>query len=280
MYFNKQHTIAEPITYTGIALHTGQDVTMTCLPAEEDTGICFRRVDLPNKPMIKARADNIVSTQRCTSIGCREEKWSIHTIEHLMAAISMKGIDNLIIELDGEEPPVTDGSAKVFMSLFEDIDLIEQKKEGNIIKVKEPIYVKDDEATLVVLPYDGFRVTYTLSYQHPVIGTQFVDYEIDFNFFKKEVAPARTFGFAEEVERLHQMGLALGGSLDNAVLIDENDTVNSLRFEDEFVRHKVLDLIGDMAVNGRVKGHFVGVKSGHALNAELSNKIMLQQEAE
>ncbi|WP_335876596.1 UDP-3-O-acyl-N-acetylglucosamine deacetylase [Anoxybacter fermentans] len=190
-----QQTIAKTVTYTGIGLHTGEDVKMTCLPAPEDTGICFRRVDLPQKPMIKVSPMNIVSTKRCTSIGSIEENWYIHTIEHLMAAISMTGIDNLIVELDAGEPPVTDGSAVVFMDLFKEAGLIKQSKKRRVIKITEPIFVRDNDATLVALPYDGLRISYTLSYNHPVIGTQYVDYEINSEVFLKEIAPARTFGF-------------------------------------------------------------------------------------
>lgn len=265
-----QQTIAEPISFTGIGLHTGKDVTIECLPAKEETGIVFRRVDLPEKPEIRATAGHIVSTQLCTSIGCPQGNWAIHTIEHLMAAISMMGIDNLVIQIDSGEPPVTDGSARVFMELFSKAGIVEQSQPCQVTQITESIYVREKGATLVALPYDGFRVSYTLSYAHPVVGTQYVDLEITQETFVQEIASARTFGFEKDVEAMHKQGLALGGSLDNAVLIGTDAPINPLRYPDEFARHKVLDLIGDLAVNGRVQGHFIGIKSGHSLNAKLS----------
>lgn len=274
-----QHTIAQPITLSGIALHTGQEVHIRCLPAPVDTGICFQRVDLPHRPQIQAAAPHIVSTNRCTTLGCVGEPWHIHTIEHLLAAISMAGVDNLFVEIDADEPPVTDGSAAVFLHVLMDAGVVPQDRPRSIIRITKPLFVRDSEAMLMALPYDGFRISYTLSYQHPVIQTQYIDIEITPETFRTEIAMARTFGFAAEVQALHERGLALGGSLDNAVLIGETGTVNPLRFPDEFVRHKVLDLIGDLSVNGRVLGHFVGIKSGHKLNAELSWKLNQEQEA-
>lgn len=268
-----QQTITEPVSYTGIALHTGADVTIRCLPAAEDTGIVFQRVDLPDRPLIRASAANIVSTQRCTTLGCAGQSWQIHTIEHLMAAISMAGIDNLLIEIDAGEPPVTDGSAAIFLGILREAGIVQQSRERRFVQITQPIFVKEKDATLVALPHDGFRISYTLHYSHPVIGSQYIDLEITPESFMREIAPARTFGFAREVEELHKRGLALGGNLDNAVLIGDEGTINPLRFPNEFVRHKVLDLIGDLAVNGYVNGHFIGIKSGHSLNAELSKKL-------
>lgn len=267
-----QQTIATPITFTGVALHTGHAVHIRCLPAPEDTGICFQRTDLPHRPLIQATAHHIISTNRCTTLGV-EGEWQIHTIEHLLAAISMAGVDNLLIEIDAEEPPVADGSAIIFLDWLREAGIVPQTRPREILRISEPIYVRDREASLIALPYDGLRISYTLSYEHPVIGTQFIDLEITSETFRTQIASARTFGFAAEVEALHARGLGLGGSLENAVLIGERETVNPLRFPDEFVRHKVLDLVGDLAVNGRVMGHFIGIKSGHKLNAELSRKI-------
>lgn len=273
-----QQTIARPVSYTGIALHTGRDVQINCLPAPENTGVVFQRMDLPHRPRLKASAEHIVSTNRCTSIGCVQENWFIHTIEHLMAAISMVGIDNLLIEIDAEEPPVTDGSANIFLYILLEAGLVQQNAARKFLKITEPIFVREKDATLIALPYDGLRISYTLSYEHPAIGNQYIDLKITSESFKKEIAGARTFGFAREIENLHQRGLALGGSLDNAVLINENGPVNQLRFTDEFVRHKVLDLVGDLAVNGYVHGHFIGIKSGHSLNAQLSKQISCKWE--
>lgn len=268
-----QQTIAKSVTFTGIGLHTGEDVTIECLPALEDTGIRFCRIDLPTKPIIQVNAANIVSTQLCTSIGCLEGDWSIHTTEHFMAAISMSGIDNMLIQINAGELPVTDGSAKIFMELFAQAGVAAQNQPRKMTQIVEPIYVREKGATLVALPYDGFRISYTLSYDHPVVGTQYVDFEITKETFLEEIVLARTFGFERDVEAMHRQGLALGGSLENAVLIADEGTVNPLRYSNEFARHKVLDLIGDLAVNGRVQGHFIGIKSGHSLNAQLSKLI-------
>lgn len=274
-----QHTIAKPVAFSGIALHTGHEVHIRCLPAPENTGICFQRIDLPQRPLIRAAARHIVSTNRCTTLGAEGGEWQIHTVEHLLAAISMAGLDNLLIEIDAEEPPVTDGSAVIFLNLLTGAGIISQKEPCRFLLITRPVFVREGDAILAALPYVGFRISYTLSYDHPVIGTQYLDLEITPETFRTQIAPARTFGFAAEVEALHARGLGLGGSLENAVLIGERETVNPLRFPNEFVRHKVLDLIGDLAVNGRVKGHFVGIKSGHRLNAGLSQKLSQEQEA-
>lgn len=279
MELDLQQTICQPITYSGIGLHSGKEVCITCLPAAEDTGICFQRIDLPERPIIQASAANIISTNHCTTIGCVERKISIQTIEHLMAAIYIAGIDNMLIELTSAEPPATDGSASVFLDLFRRVSTKKQSKLRDYIKIVEPIYVKDKDATLIALPNTDLRISYTLSYENPVIGTQFVDYQITESLFRREIASARTFGFAHEAELLYSQGLALGASQDNTVIIAEEGTVNPLRYPDEFVRHKVLDLVGDLSINGRVFGHFIGIKSGHRLNAELSRKIINQQEA-
>lgn len=279
MELDLQQTIRQSFTYSGIGLHTGKEVSLTCLPAAEDTGICFRRNDLPKKPIIQVSAANIISNNRCTTIGCVERNISIHTIEHLLAAVYIAGIDNLLIELNSAEPPVTDGSAIVFLDLFKQVGTKKQSKLRKCIKIVEPIYVKDKDATLIALPDEGFRISYTLSYDDSVIGKQFVDFQITESLLEKEIAPARTFGFAHEAELMYSQGLALGASEDNTVIVTDVGTVNPLRYPDEFVRHKVLDLVGDLSVNGRVSGHFIGIKSGHRLNAQLSRKIISQREA-
>ncbi len=269
-----QKTISSSIEYSGVALHTGNNVRIKFLPAEVDSGIVFRRVDLAGKPEIKAEPYNVVSTKRCTSIGLAEDQQTaIHTIEHLMAAIWASNIDNIIIELDNAETPVVDGSALPYIKLIEGAGVVELSKPHKVKKVARSIWAKKDDMYLVVLPYDGFKVSYTLVYDHPVIGTQFYEYDKGDNNFIEEIAPARTFGFEREVEVLHRRGLALGGSLENAVLIGEEETVNPLRFSNEFVRHKILDIIGDMFLNGYISGHIIAVRSGHYLHVELAKKI-------
>lgn len=269
-----QKTIASPIEYSGIALHTGNDVQIRCLPAEADSGIVFKRVDLAGKPEIKATAENVVSTKRCTSIGFREkDELTVHTIEHLMAALWASDIDNLIIEIDNAETPVGDGSALPYIELLEEVGVKELEKPRIIKKIEGAIWAKHDDMYIAILPYEGFKISYTLVYDHPVIGTQFYEYEQAVDSFKEKIAPARTFGFEQEVEALHRRGLALGGSLENAVLVGDEETVNPLRFDNEFVRHKILDVTGDMFLNGFISGHIMAVRSGHYLHVELAKNI-------
>lgn len=269
-----QKTISRPLEFSGTALHTGKKVNLRCLPAEADSGIIFRRVDFDNKPEIKAEPYNVVSTRRCTSIGLkRDSSVTVHTIEHLMAALWGSDIDNIIIEVDNAETPVGDGSALTYIQLIQEAGVKELSKGRNVKKVNEAIWVEKGDMYLVVLPYEGFKVTYTLVYNHSVIGTQFYEYEKGNNDFFKEIAPARTFGFEREVEALHRRGLALGGSLDNVVLIGNDKIINPLRFENEFARHKILDIIGDMYLNGYIHGHIIAVRSGHHLHVELAKKI-------
>ncbi|MFP4015620.1 MAG: UDP-3-O-acyl-N-acetylglucosamine deacetylase [Halanaerobiales bacterium] len=270
----KQKTIASPIDYSGIALHTGNDVTVKFLPAEGNTGIIFRRVDLKGQPEIKAEPGNVVSTKRCTSIGLIENNdIVIHTIEHLMAALWASNIDNIIIEINDAETPVGDGSALPYIELIEEVGVCELPEARQIKKIEKSIWARKDDMYIVILPYDGFKISYTLVYDHPVIGTQFFEYDSVKNNFLTDIAPARTFGFEKEVEALHRRGLALGGSLENAVLIGETETVNELRYANEFVRHKMLDVTGDMFLNGYISGHVIAVRSGHYLHVELAKKI-------
>ncbi|MEJ6951248.1 UDP-3-O-acyl-N-acetylglucosamine deacetylase [Natronospora cellulosivora (SeqCode)] len=269
-----QRTIAKAIEYSGIALHTGKEVNIRCFPAESNTGIVFRRVDLNDHPEIQVKPSTVVSTKRCTSIGLSNRSdCVVHTIEHLMAALWALGIDNLIIEIDNAETPVADGSALSYIKSLEKIGTVELKSARKIKEINQAIYHKKDDMYLVIMPYNGFKITYTLVYDHPVIGTQFFEYDNAIDDFIKEIAPARTFGFEREVEALHRRGLALGGSLENAVLIGEEKTINPLRFPDEFVRHKILDITGDMFLNGYIKGHIIAVRSGHHLHVELAKKI-------
>ncbi|MDI3547053.1 MAG: UDP-3-O-[3-hydroxymyristoyl] N-acetylglucosamine deacetylase [Halanaerobiales bacterium] len=269
-----QKTIANPIEYSGIALHTGKEVNIKCLPAEANRGIIFRRIDLPEKPEIKADSFKVVSTRRCTSIGLAgEDQPRVHTVEHMMSAFWAMGVDNIIIEIDNAETPVGDGSALPFIKLLQKAGIKELGAPRQVWKIDQPLWVKKGKMYLVILPYEGFKISYTLDYDHPVIGTQFYEFDQEENSFIDEIAPARTFGFEREVEALHRRGLALGGSLENAVLIGEEETVNPLRFPDEFVRHKILDVIGDMALNGFIRGHIIAVRSGHYLHVELAKKI-------
>ena len=267
----RQQTIKEEFSYTGIGLHKGEDVTMVCKPAKADHGIKIRRVDLADSPEVELNVDNVVSTKRCTTIG--NEEFKIHTIEHLLSTLNALQIDNLVIELDANEPPVIDGSAKVFHELLTEAGIKEQSAETKIYQVKAPIEIRDGEQYLILLPADKFKISYTFVSNHQAMEDQFAEFEINPKTFYQEIAPARTFGFAHEVEALKRMGLALGGSLDNAVLIEDDGPVNELRFEKEFVRHKILDIIGDMKLVSDFLGHIIAVRSGHKLNYELATKL-------
>lgn len=284
LYIEKeaQQTLKKEVIVQGIALHSGKEAVIRIKPAPADTGIVFCRSDLEEKIRIPAEPASVVDLIRNTTIGSKKyKKVKISTIEHLMAAIWGSGLDNLEIEVSGPEIPVIDGSAYPYYHEFLKSGIIKQKEKRKIFKVEEAIYAREENSYITILPYDGFKISYTLDYDHPVIGSSYFEFEADKLDFAEEIARARTFGFASEIEKLHEQGLALGGSLENAVLIDKDKTVNPLRFENEFVRHKILDVIGDMALNGRIMGHIIAVKSGHRLHVKLAEKIrekMLEEE--
>lgn len=277
-----QRTLSEEIIVEGISLHSGEDAKIRLIPAAENTGIVFYRADLDKQIKITAEPDSVVNLVRNTTIGSKKIKEAkISTIEHLMAAIWGSGLDNLEIEVFGPEIPVIDGSAFPYYQELTKNGFQKQKAERSVYQVKETIFAREEESYIAILPYDGFKISYTLDYDHPVIGSSYFEFDAAKMDFAEEVAKARTFGFASEVEKLHEQGLALGGSLDNAVLIEATKTVNPLRFENEFVRHKILDVVGDMFLNGRIRGHIMAVKSGHRLHVNLAEKIrekMLEEE--
>ena len=278
----RQQTLNKKITLKGIALHTGKEAEITIRAAAPDRGIVLYRADLEKKELIAARPEAVVNLQRNTSIGSREnEKASISTIEHLMAALWGAGIDNAEIAVFGSEIPVIDGSAYPYYQKIKEAGIKKQQQKRSYYLIEKTLSVRDNSASISISPYTGFKISYTLDYDHPVVGKSFFEFDALKDDFAADIAQARTFGFAEEIEKLHQQGLALGGSLDNAVLINKEGTVNPLRFENEFVRHKILDVIGDMALNGRIMGHIKAVKSGHKLHVELAKKIrenMIEEE--
>ncbi|MBI4557594.1 MAG: UDP-3-O-[3-hydroxymyristoyl] N-acetylglucosamine deacetylase [Candidatus Hydrogenedentes bacterium] len=269
----KQHTIRKEASFSGIGLHTGNLTTITFKPAPPNSGITFYRVDLPDRPGIQADIDHVVDVSRGTTIGLNGVK--VHTVEHVLAAIAGLGIDNLAIEVDANETPVGDGSSVPFMSTLKKAGLVKQDAERKYIEVKEPVYYKHDDITLSVLPANELRLTMTISYDHVAVGTQYASFIITPETFEKEIAPARTFCFLRDVRMLQEQGLIKGGSLENAVVIGDDAILNEdLRFPDEFVRHKILDLLGDMFLLGHpVKGHVIGVKSGHAMHVKFSQEI-------
>ncbi len=268
-----QKTIAREASFSGIGLHTGNLTTLTFKPAPPNSGITFQRIDLPDKPSIKADVDNVVDVTYGTTIGINGVK--VHTVEHVLAAIAGLGVDNLNIEVDASETPVGDGSAVPFMNTLQKAGVVEQKAERKFIQIKQPVYYKNEDVTLSVLPSDELRITMTIAFDHVAIGTQYASFVITPDTFATDIAPARTFGFLRDAKMLQEQGLIKGVSLENAVAIGDESILNEdLRFPDEFVRHKILDLLGDMYLLGRpVKGHVIGVKSGHASHVKFSQEV-------
>lgn len=268
----KQQTIGKPIDYEGTGLHSGLPVHMRILPSEANTGITFVRTDLAGTPSVKADIRNVTNTMRATTLEDGEAK--VFTVEHILAAFYGMAIDNCVIELNSPEPPIADGGSATFVSLIQEAGIVEQDAERYIHVVKESHGVYEDDKFIIIRPYDGFRVTFTSINSHPMLGTQHGDYEITPEVFAKEIAPARTIGFTKEIEQLQAMGLAKGGSTENVIVYDETTCLSSLNFPDELVRHKILDILGDLFLVGHLKGHIIAVKSSHNLNSRLSREIL------
>lgn len=268
----KQRTIAEPASFSGIGLHTGNLTTLTFRPAPADQGVTFYRVDMPGRPAIKADVDHVIDVSRGTTIGLNGAE--VHTVEHVLAAIAGLGIDNIDIEVDANEVPVGDGSSLQFMQTLKKAGFVEQDAARKYITIQEPVYYRDRDVTLSILPADETRLTMTIAYDHVAVGTQYASYSISPETFEHEIAPSRTYCFLRDVKMLQEQGLIRGGSLENAVVIGDDAVLNDLRFPDEFVRHKILDLLGDMFLLGNpIKGHIVAVKSGHPTHVEFSKKV-------
>ncbi|MCM8800932.1 MAG: bifunctional UDP-3-O-[3-hydroxymyristoyl] N-acetylglucosamine deacetylase/3-hydroxyacyl-ACP dehydratase [Candidatus Omnitrophica bacterium] len=277
----KQKTIAKDLSLEGIGLHTAKKVRITFKPAEVDSGINFVRVDLPNKPIIKANVDYVLpesANLRRTSIGINGVE--IHTIEHLMAALAGLNIDNINIEIDNEEIPGLDGSSMNFIEALLRAGIKEQEKPRQYYLIKEPIFVEENGSVIVALPSEEFKVSYTLSYNHPLLKAQYMEIVPNSELFKKELASARTFCLEEEAEELIKQGLGKGASYENTLVIGKNGIIkNKLRFEDEFIRHKILDLLGDLYLLGQfICGRIIAVRSGHSLNLRLARKIFQQRQ--
>lgn len=267
-----QATLAQQATYRGIGLHSGREVVITLNPAPADTGIVFARVDLPGAPRVAAAAANVTNTMRATTLEQGEAK--VFTVEHLLAAFVAMGIDNCLVEIDSVEPPVADGSALTFVRLIKAAGVVAQDARRRLICPTQAVVVRHPDKFITILPYDGWRISFTSVNPHPHIGVQYEDFEITPDTFEREIAPARTIGFMQEIEALQAKGLALGGTLENAIVYDDTKCLTPLRFPDELVRHKILDIIGDLALAGFVRGHVIAVKSGHALNTTLAKEIL------
>ena len=265
---NKQQTIAKPVSIKGIGLHTGKEVTMKLYPAKVDYGINFIRKDIKDNNVIEALWSNVTSTKLSTTIS-NQSGASVSTIEHLMSALSGLHIDNIKIEIDGPEVPIMDGSSIKFVDLIDQTSTQILDKKRKILKVKKNIKVEDDNSSIELKPNSHFSIDFEIDFPSKLISKQSCQLQLVNGNYKTDIASARTFGFERDVHMLRSNGLALGGSLDNAVVVGESKILNSggLRFKDEFVRHKILDCIGDLYLAGAsIQGYFFGNKSGHHLN--------------
>ncbi len=269
-----QKTIAREVSVTGIALHTGMRATATFRPAPPNTGVLFVRADLPGRPCVPAKIDNVVDVRRGTTIGLGEVR--VHTVEHVMAAASGLGIDNLLVELDEGEPPVGDGSSLPFFNALNEAGVQEQDEPRRVLELRRTVSMSRDGVTMVALPAEEFRISCTISYGTAALDAQYLSLDVNERTFREELAPARTFCFYDEVATLMEKGLIRGGSLDNAVVVRDDAILSkeALRYPDEFVRHKILDMVGDLyLLGGPLKAHVVAIKPGHPPNVELARLL-------
>ena len=272
-----QHTLASPVTVEGIGLHTGVRVNLRLAPAPAKTGIVFRRTDLEGFT-IEARARNVARVSYATSL--MKKGVLISTTEHLLSALAAAGVDNVFIDIDNLEVPILDGSALPFWRLIHQAGLKQQRARRAYVKVLRPVEVVEGERRIVAFPANQLRITCRIAFSHPLIGEQFMDFVPQDGSYETEIAPARTFGFLEEVEMLRKSGLVRGGSLENAVVLTSDRVMNpeGLRFRDEFCRHKILDLVGDLALLGHpLIGHVVAERAGHAMHYALVSRLLREK---
>jgi UDP-3-O-[3-hydroxymyristoyl] N-acetylglucosamine deacetylase len=273
-----QRTLRRQVACAGIGLHSGNKVNLTLKPAPPDTGIRFRRSDLGGLE-IPASVQNLSGTYYAT--GLRRDAARVDTIEHLLAALVSMGIDNVIVELDHSEVPIMDGSSAPFVYLIQEAGVKVQSEARRYLKVLRPMTASRGDAMMSLYPAESFKVSYSISFDHPLLRHQSHTVAVTAESFAEEIAPARTFGFLRDVEMLRQQGLTLGGSLDNAIVLSETGVLNNtLRFEDEFVRHKMLDAIGDLALLGYpILGHVVANRAGHAMHTTFAKRILAEPDA-
>ena len=277
-----QRTLGKTISAAGVGLHSGEKVEITLRPASADSGICFRRIDCDPAQEIKAHANNVTDTRLGTTIS--QNNVSVMTVEHLLAAFAGLGIDNAYIDIHGPEVPIMDGSAASFILLVELAGIIEQSAPKKFLRIKKNVKVQEDDKFAEFKPFNGYRLSFKIEFEHPMIQHKLTEFSFDFSTltFLNEISRARTFGFLKEIETLRANNLALGGSLDNAIVLDDYRILNQdgLRFEDELVRHKILDAIGDLYLMGHILvGEFNGYKSGHELNNKLIRKLYADESA-
>ncbi len=278
----RQRTLKNIIRATGVGLHTGEKVYLTLKPAPVDTGIIFYRVDLEPAVEVPARPENVSDTRLSTTLEKNGVK--ISTVEHLMSAFAGLGIDNAYVELSAPEVPIMDGSAGPFVFLLQSAGILEQEKLKQFIRIKKPLLVEEDDKWVKLEPFNGFKVSFSIDFDHPILQSSTQHAEVDFSTtsFVKEVSRARTFGFMDDLEALRNAGLAQGGSFDNAIVMDSFHILNDdgLRYDDEFVKHKVLDAIGDLYLLGHpLIGAFSAHKSGHALNNRILRDLVENESA-
>lgn len=270
-----QTTTAQTVSAAGVGLHSGAHINITLRPAEAGTGIVFHRIYPDRSVSIPARSEYVVDTRLATVLGLGETR--ISTVEHLLAALTASGIDNLHIDVDGDEVPIMDGSAAPFLALIEKAGVRGLPCSRKFLAIRKPVSVIDGEKRVSIIPSRFFRITFDIAFNHPCIALQQRSVKVSPEMFRRELAPARTFGFLRDVEMLKAAGLARGGSLDNAIVIDDRGVLNpdGLRFQDEFVRHKILDAIGDLSLIGYpILGHVRAFKAGHDINHNLVEKVL------
>jgi UDP-3-O-[3-hydroxymyristoyl] N-acetylglucosamine deacetylase len=274
-----QHTLASPASISGVGLHTGVKVNLRICPAPANTGVLFRRTDLEGF-VIEAQARNVARVSYATSL--MKKGVLISTTEHLLSALAGLEVDNAAVEIDNLELPILDGSARPFVELITNAGIRRQRARRSFVKILRPVEVVDGMKRITVYPADAFHVTYCISFPHPLIGAQSIQFAAGSSNYATEIAPARTFGFLEELEMLRKNGLIRGGSLENAVVLDRTGVINpeGLRFPDEFCRHKLLDLVGDFSLLGHpLLGHVVAERAGHAMHAQLVSRLLREKQS-
>ncbi len=275
-----QKTVATAIRCHGVGLHTGRKINMTIRPGEADSGVVFHRRDISRNPVVEARLEHVCDTTLATTIGSNGTR--ISTVEHLLSAFRGAGVDNAVVEIDCCEIPIMDGSSRPFISLLKSAGLRGQDRPRKWMVIEKPVSVTDGEGEASFLPAPEFRITYTIEFNHPLVKKQTYTMVFSPEAYEKSISPARTFGFLKDVEYLQAKGLALGGSLKTAVVLDDEKVINKegLRFPDEFVRHKILDAVGDLFLLGMpILGHFMAKKSGHKLNNMLLEKLLASRDS-
>ena len=272
----KRKTLMKSIKYDGIGLHKGEKIALKLIPAPVNTGIIFKRTDIKENNEITLDIANVFNPTRGTNI---RNKFGaeIYTIEHFMSSLYVYGITDLYVEVVGNEMPIGDGSAFPFLELVDIAGIKEYDETVEPIVIKEPVYIAEEDKYIIGLPHNDYKITYAVNYNHTFLKSQLIEFDINKENFKNEIAKARTFGFDYELEYLEKNNLALGGSLENAIVVTAKGVMNpdGLRYEDEFVRHKVLDIIGDLKILNRpIKGHIIAIKAGHALDVKFAKKLL------